>query len=255
MNELMLKPFLQLTHSLDERLAHRDQQGTSQEALQGTSRATPQGTREGLVIDLAELVQRLVSDLIKQHRALPAGTADELRYAMAAWCDELLLAHWRSQTGSTDASVSLEQHLFHTIEAGEKIFWNIDRTLSRRSEGDLLLAPVYLAMLALGYRGQYSDAETPQRLRSQLKDLCEVCVIDQGADAGATRPSVLLGQAQAHSNPRKFPLVPMMLVLSGAIFVSSLLYADWHWQRHFGDDSPSRATPPTSGTDTAQELE
>ncbi len=221
MNKLLLKPFLNFVSALDERLDTKVR-----------SRDTKShDTHEGLVVDVIDTIQRLSSDLVKERRLLSPATVDEVRYVMAAWSDELLISRWPKDSSSTEVNASVEQRLFQTMEAGEKIFWCIDRVLSRCSDGDLQLAPVYLTLLAMGYRGQYSDSERPQRLRAQLEDLCKACGLDKAVDAPLSKPLV---EAPFQRPQRSVPFAALGWSLAGTICISCLLYADWHWQRSIG---------------------
>lgn len=224
MNDVLLKPFLQLVRILDQRLSTPSQLHST-EAL--SLRA-----KEGVVIDLSESIRRLVVNLEKQDRLLSISGLAELRYAMAAWCDELLLSHWRLEADSTEVNPYVEQTMFGTMEAGEKIFWCIDRALDRRSEADLQMAPVYLTMLALGYRGQYSDAGVPERLREQLQTLSDVCAIETSAKLPLQQ---LASSEVALPAPQREPsLLPWALIISAVVCFGSLVYADWQWQQRFG---------------------
>lgn len=220
MNKLLLNPFLHFVGSLEARL---------DTAPQSYSAASP-GTQEGLVVDSIEMIHRVAAELGRERHLLASGTVEELRYAMAAWSDELLLSHWQKSSERAEVNGSVEERLFKTMEAGERIFWCIDRSLSRRSEGDLQMAPVYLTLLAMGYRGQYSGAEMPRRLRVQQDDLCAVCGIDKVVDAPPSKP---LPPEPIKTSQRPLHLTSISWGAAGAISLSCLLYADWHWQRSF----------------------
>lgn len=220
MNKLLLNPFLHFVGALNDRL---DSPSHSRPV------AAPD-TQEGLVVDSIDIIHRVTAELGRERHLLSSGTVDELRYAMAAWSDELLMSHWQQGSERAEVNASTEQRVFQTMEAGEKIFWCIDRALSRRSEGDLQMAPVYLTLLAMGYRGQYSDAEMPQRMRVQLEELCMACGIEKVVDAPTSKVTL---RTPVQAPQRALRLTALSWSLAGAICFSCLLYADWHWQRSF----------------------
>lgn len=217
-NKLLLHPFLRFVEAMDDRL---DTPG-------GVGSGPIRGTHEGLVVDVISLIHQVASDVGRDRRLHASGTIDDLRYVMAAWSDELLMSPSVEAREGAELSASVEQRLFQTMEAGEKVFWCIDRVLSRRSEGDLQIAPVYLTLLAMGYRGQYGDSDPPQRLRAQLEDLCAACGVEKWLDAPVSKP---LEPASLQTPPKAPNLTVLVWSLTGAVCLSCLLYADWHWQR------------------------
>jgi type IV/VI secretion system ImpK/VasF family protein len=217
-NKLLLYPFLRFVEALDDRL----------DTHSGLVASATRGTHEGLVVDVIGLIHQVASDLGRDRRLHASGTLDDLRYVMAAWSDELLMSPSLEAREGAEVSTSVEQRLFQTMEAGEKVFWCIDRVLSRRSEGDLQMAPVYLTLLAMGYRGQYGDSDMPQRLRVQLEDLCAACGVEKWVDAHDSMP---LEPASLQASQSALNLSAVAWSLAGFVCLSCLVYADWHWQR------------------------
>lgn len=82
----------------------------------------------------------------------------ELLYLMAAFADESFVRmdwpgrpHWQANL--------LEQRLFHSSVAGERIFTNIDAALARQDDAAKELANAYLAALVLGFTGRYAEPD------------------------------------------------------------------------------------------------
>lgn len=94
----------------------------------------------------------------------------EAQYVMAALADETFLhlewagkAAWRANL--------LEERLFASHVAGERVFHHLERLLQRREPVYAELATVYLMALALGFRGKFrglDDGGQLARYRRQL---------------------------------------------------------------------------------------
>jgi type IV/VI secretion system ImpK/VasF family protein len=105
-----------------------------------------------------------------KNRMLSAELISEFSYVLAAWVDELLIRRFSSYFPETYYGYT-ERTLFGTASAGEKIFEKIDRLVTRKSQGDVALAAVYLVLLSLGFRGQYSVLDTQQKVLSYRRAL------------------------------------------------------------------------------------
>jgi type VI secretion system protein ImpK len=94
---------------------------------------------------------------------------EELVYLMAAFADEtfVCLVDWSGKEYWSEHW--MESRLFHSQIAGEEIFRNIDRILTRQDYGAEELSAIYLMALALGFRGQYlRDPATVEVYRKKL---------------------------------------------------------------------------------------
>lgn len=116
----------------------------------------------GSADDGAAVLERLLARSRKL--ASDIGCADNLwlagLYPVAAWVDEQLLnLDWAGR----DAWVgkSLQRRYFNTTLAGRDFF----ERLEQLGETDIELREVYDICLALGFRGQYFDADDSSRLR------------------------------------------------------------------------------------------
>ncbi|WP_437755081.1 DotU family type IV/VI secretion system protein [Sorangium sp. So ce1389] len=79
---------------------------------------------------------------------------DDAQYVMAAMADEILLqADWAGRHAWAERP--LEAHIFHTYDAGERIFRKLDDILGGRTTASSALLLVYLAALALGFQGKF----------------------------------------------------------------------------------------------------
>ncbi|MCY1033890.1 DotU/TssL family secretion system protein [Corallococcus sp. BB11-1] len=82
--------------------------------------------------------------------------AEKVRYALAAFADEVFLHHvWPGQKDWRQGL--LERDLFHTGNAGDQLFEDIQELLERQGSAQAELAAVYLLVLSLGFEGRYRD--------------------------------------------------------------------------------------------------
>jgi len=83
---------------------------------------------------------------------------DEARYLKAALADEALitLTPWQDSGGWIDHL--LEQDLFQSRRAGDRVFDAIDTLLLERIPARREMAMLYLYALAMGFEGRYRDA-------------------------------------------------------------------------------------------------
>lgn len=106
-----------------------------------------------------QLITRLEQQIMHAFQRageLGASLMRDAQYAMVALADEVFLAfEW---PGRRDWEVRiLEDRVFQTRAAGEKIFAQIDKLLTDRQPDRHELGAVYLMMLGLGFKGQYSS--------------------------------------------------------------------------------------------------
>ena len=152
---------------------------------------------------------------------------DDIRYAMIAMADEVFsYLDWDGQSAWVDRP--LEVIIFHTRDAGERIFNRIEKILTDRAAPAQLMT-VYMTALALGFRGRYAslDTETPETYRSRLAE-----------QLGRTDPELLRNkelcpQAHAHTETKpakeRLPslslgLLPFVLVIVGWIVLGEILW-------------------------------
>ena len=95
---------------------------------------------------------------------------EEVRYLLVAFADEIFVhLSWSGQEAWRE--LLLEEELFHTHEAGERVFERVEALLRDEDPARGEVATVYLLVLALGFQGRYRDAleEAPlQELRRRL---------------------------------------------------------------------------------------
>jgi type IV/VI secretion system ImpK/VasF family protein len=118
---------------------------------------------EGVCLDMLQDVRVMSENVAAQNRMLSTELVSEFSYVLAAWVDELLIRRFSSYFPETYYGYT-ERTLFGTAGAGEKIFEKIERLVARKSQGDVALAAVYLVLLSLGFRGQYSVLDTQQKV-------------------------------------------------------------------------------------------
>jgi type VI secretion system protein ImpK len=128
--------------------------------------------------DADAVKHRLLAILARQTEEARERLADheivelgEAQYVMVAMADEAFLSHpWAGRDAWAGHPLESERP-FQSHVAGEKIFVRLDEILAGRATVSSALLGVYLAALALGFRGRYrydpASAE-PERYRREL---------------------------------------------------------------------------------------
>ena len=119
---------------------------------------------------VAELLDRNVPGNKPTDDANAAEVQRELLYIMTAVADEIFVRS-ESPGGLYWQANRFEERLFHSHEAGERIFRNIETVLARQDEAASELAAVYLAALVLGFRGNYRDKDDSGVIESYRRRL------------------------------------------------------------------------------------
>lgn len=101
--------------------------------------------------------------LLEQH-------LEECRYVLTAFADELLVhTSWYGREGWRENL--LEDELFGTHEAGDRIFTDVERLLRERHPANAGIALVYLMALSLGFEGRYRGLEAGALLEDLQRQL------------------------------------------------------------------------------------
>lgn len=141
------------------------------------------------------ILERLQSFMETEMRAFARRSTDvmlaqyrEAQYAMAALADDVFL-HELDWPGREVWRVNhLEQRVFQSRLAGDRIFDRIDALLASGDRRLVQLATVYLCILSLGFRGKLRGDGGEMEIRSYAHRLFEMV---------AGRDPVLLGDVQA----------------------------------------------------------
>lgn len=150
-----------------------------------------------------EIRQRLLARVEQQTRleGAPRGSLQErqleqCRYVLTSFADELLVnTPWYGREAWREGL--LEDVLFGTHHAGERIFTDIQRLLQDRDPTQADMAAVYLLALALGFQGRYRDQGEELHLREVQRQLFVLAYQrPPEPDAPSHR---LLPQAYAHT--------------------------------------------------------
>jgi|ERR1700761_190383 len=160
----------------------------------------------------------------------------EAIYVMAALTDETFV-HLDWEGSAYWLAHLLEARFFQTHFAGEQFFRRIDQLLTRDDDPAVETAGVYLAALALGFRGRYWDAQHQDKLDAYRKRLFFFIArrdsqIGESADAlfpDAYRNTIQAGAAPKLPRPR-----PWIYVLCGLVLVW-LITAQLVWQKLSSD--------------------
>lgn len=206
--------------------------------------------------DLAGIVSsRLLGCLSRQQREVAAqGTLDEqenyrlVQYAMVALADEIFILELVWPGCEAWLGHLLEHSLFHSKQAGQMFFQQIEHLLHTRSRASAQreLAAVYLLALQLGFKGQYRGHSGQTALAECRKRLIDFIAANRlgEREEGAAFPQAYgytLGQRSDH---RLAPLKPWYrigtlallsyLLTSCAIWFGFLLPATQHLQQLIG---------------------
>ena len=95
---------------------------------------------------------------------------EEVRYIYAALADEIFLSEpWSGQ--QEFINYLIEEKVFLTSEAGEKIFDRIDELLRSKPEQMIELAELYLQILIIGFEGQYRGGDSENKIEEYIRSL------------------------------------------------------------------------------------
>ncbi|ATB28912.1 hypothetical protein MEBOL_002361 [Melittangium boletus DSM 14713] len=150
-----------------------------------------------------EIRQRLLARVEQQTRleGAPRGSLQErqleqCRYVLATFADELLVnTPWYGRDAWREGL--LEDVLFGTHHAGERIFEDVQRLLRDRDPTQAEMADVYLLALALGFQGRYRDHGEEALLHELQRQLFVLAHQRQPEPDAPSRR--LMPQAYAHT--------------------------------------------------------
>jgi type VI secretion system protein ImpK len=118
------------------------------------SRFTPGPTVEELRRQLLHRVREQTSPEGAPRGSLIERHLEECRYVLASFADEMLVhTPWYGHEAWREAL--LEDELFGTHVAGDRLFEEVERLLRERDPARAEVAAVYLMALALGFQGRY----------------------------------------------------------------------------------------------------
>ncbi|PTL82657.1 DotU family type IV/VI secretion system protein [Vitiosangium sp. GDMCC 1.1324] len=193
--------------------------------LQAISRPSGQG-RQGPSVE--EIRQRLLARVEQQSRleGAPRGSLQErqleqCRYVMASFADEVLVnTPWYGRDAWREGL--LEDVLFGTHHAGERIFEDVKRLLQDRDPTQAEMAEVYLLMLALGFQGRYrehGEEALLQDLQRQLYVLIHQRPPEPDAPSRRLLPQTYAHTLDERSDRRLAPRWPWAAGIAAAILV------------------------------------
>lgn len=157
----------------------------------------------------AEIVIRRLQDFLETQAAQVARTGTELmisqyreaQYAMAALADDLFIHDVEWNGREVWRSALLEQALFRTRLAGERVFDRMEALLASNDRRLSQLAAVYLLLLGLGFKGRYREPGGAVQLRSLSARLFEFIAGRESELAPGLLPAgrTLIPSAYAHT--------------------------------------------------------
>ncbi len=154
-----------------------------------------------------ELHQRLLERVRQQTgpEGAPRGSLierhlEECRYVLATFADEVLVhTHWYGQQAWRENL--LEDALFGTHDAGDRIFDEVERLLRERDPARAEIAAVYLMALSLGFQGRYRELGAEALLQDLQRQLFTFAFQRPPEPDSPTRRMV--DQAYAHTRDER----------------------------------------------------
>ncbi|HEX8437004.1 DotU family type IV/VI secretion system protein [Archangium sp.] len=103
---------------------------------------------------LQELLRTHLADFGRRAGETEEPQLPPVRYALVAFADEVFI-HLRWPGQDAWRRQLLEEEVFHTHEAGQRLFEEIKALLASRDTARVETAIVYLLVLSLGFQGRY----------------------------------------------------------------------------------------------------
>lgn len=186
-------------------------------------------THEVVKQRLVDVFQIQAGELSRRYGELERGAVEELQYLMAAMADEVFL-HLDWSGRAPWAQKPLESELFHSHDSGERVFRRLDDVLAGRAAVSSELLVVYLAALALGFRGRYAfeDPSRPEAYRRRLAAHLSRVDPDRVLPEAELCPDAL-AHTLVTQKPRSLPalsrgIVPLLVVVVGWLVVGELFW-------------------------------
>ena len=161
---------------------------------------------------------------------------EEVRYIYAAVADEIFLSEpWSVQQEFIKCLI--EEKVFLTSEAGEKIFDRIDEVLRSKPEQMTELAELYLQILIIGFEGQYRGRDSENKIEEYIRLL--YIYINRKEPGLANKKSEVNGEQKIDSvhyerilsnlKPVKFfrinrPVFISLVVIALLLIISQIIY-------------------------------
>lgn len=192
----------------------------------------------------ADIIVRQLQDFLEAQAAQVARTSTDLmvsqyreaQYAMAALADDLFIQEIEWTGREVWRAAPLEQALFRTRLAGERVFERMEALLASNDRRLAQLAAVYLLVLGLGFKGCHRVPGGEAQLRGLAARLFEF-VAGRDADLGAGPAGydrALFPQAYAHTlgegparTLARAPRWPLVLAAVGIVWLAAGQAAWW----------------------------
>jgi len=176
------------------RLAIQDAEPGQFPRLAGADREFMQQRLQALLENQALMASRRLTD---------AGFRlfREAQYIMVALADDVFLydIEWRGREAWREEI--LEDRVFQSRFAGERVFDNIDEMLRVQDRRKLELAPLYILALSLGFKGRLRGAENAVALDGYRRRLFQYAFSRPADTQGSSRPLIPAAYDHQLSNP------------------------------------------------------
>lgn len=201
------------------------------EVFEMAGEGQPALTPERVRADIVSFMQKQTQAVLRRGEENEQKRFKEIQYVMAAVADEAFLTfNWNGKeywNGNL-----LEEEFFHTHNAGERFFWNVEELIKTRDAARSEVAAAYLLALSLGFRGKYQDIEGEERLKYYRLQLFATLF---HRNPGLSEETKLFPQSYAHvlkGHPSHLlPRLRPWLIAMGAVIAGYLAVAHLVWDK------------------------
>lgn len=219
------------------RLALQDAEPGNFPRLAGADREFIQQRLQALLENQALIASRRLTDAgFKLFR--------EAQYVMVALADDVFLyaTEWRGREAWREDI--LEDRVFQSRFAGERIFDNIDELLRGQDRRRIELAPIYILALSLGFKGRLRGPDHAVALDGYRRRLFQYAFARPADAQGAARPLIPAAYAHLLANPAPrgagfrltWPMAVVAVILAYVLIGEGL----WTGMTHRLDNAISR---------------
>ena len=154
---------------------------------------------------------------------IAAGVFEEVSYIMAGLADEVFLSiNWDGK--KVWRRNLLEQKIFGTNHAGEKLLANLNDFLKEQNTQNNEVGIIYLYTLSLGFKGKFKGEEKCDHYIKLLKEKLHAAIYHESSNLFKSQKSLF---AQAYSNTFKHPIEHLenpFKIWQKTFFGSAVLY-------------------------------
>ncbi len=189
---------------------------------------------EGLYADIIQDIKDVKSLVLKNNIAgvNDASTADFI-YVCASHVDELIIKKLDT-TMSVNFRGMAERVLFGSVIAGENIFNKIELLISKKSQSDLAMAPIYYLIISFGFKGKYLARDDHSDLAILADSLKSIAFDESRHSLPWVDPMFISDNADLFVYRRLRIFHILLLSLLCISFLMAIVVVDYNWSDYFG---------------------